>query len=492
MRNNSKEPPKFAVKVANTVFVLGILFSVQIAIYAIYQLIHQYYHVHEGDTGLELFRFICILFGGISATLFALGLRLTNALKVNLTVLFVTATIVVYAFEAYIEFSTEETQSKKEKIQSNKALAEQMGVPYDTRTKMEVLDDLNNSGVEAYPNIHPYYLLRKPLTQNGLNTEGGKILPLGGISSKIMVQTNENGYWMKYKGDEFGFHNPEGVYRNNEIDIVMTGDSFTEGWSVKSNENISAVLRKLGFNVVNIGKSGNGPLLELAALKEYAEPLRPKIVLWIYCTNDISNLRDEISSSLLMKYLSEDDFSQNLLSRQDEIDSVLINFVRREMKIEREKSADYSAIRILKLHNLRSKIKLIARSPLTKQEQKQKHKQKHKQELAVFKNILEKSRKMVSGWGGRLYFVYLPAFAEYSTGNEHTFREFVLSTATELNIPVIDIHKEVFAPHPDPLSLSPLFKTQGLHYNAEGYRLVAETIGKRIETDGIISSKSNN
>ena len=41
---------------------------------------------------------------------------------------------------------------------------------------------------------------------------------------------------------------------------------------------------------------------------------------------------------------------------------------------------------------------------------------------------------------------------------------------------------------PDPLSLFP-FRVHG-HYNAEGYRLVAEVIGKRLEADGYVPPKS--
>ena len=40
-----------------------------------------------------------------------------------------------------------------------------------------------------------------------------------------------------------------------------------------------------------------------------------------------------------------------------------------------------------------------------------------------------------------------------------------MQTATELDIPIIDIHNEVFKTHPDPLSLFP-FRIAG-HYNAE-------------------------
>ena len=107
---------------------------------------------------------------------------------------------------------------------------------------------------------------------------------------------------------------------------------------------------------------------------------------------------------------------------------------------------------------------------------------KLRDELKV--NILEKSKKMVSGWGGKMYFVYLPEFWRYSTGEDHINREFVLRTANELEIPIIDIHREVFVPYTDPLSLFPFRKHA--HYNAEGYRLVGEAINKKLKADGII------
>ena len=89
-----------------------------------------------------------------------------------------------------------------------------------------------------------------------------------------------------------------------------------------------------------------------------------------------------------------------------------------------------------------------------------------------------------------MYFVYLPSLTRYSKGIEHINREFVLDTARELEIPIIDIHNEVFVPHSDPLSLFP-FRMLG-HYNAEGYKLVAESISKRLKSVGIIPLNSKN
>ena len=69
------------------------------------------------------------------------------------------------------------------------------------------------------------------------------------------------------------------------------------------------------------------------------------------------------------------------------------------------------------------------------------------------------ANQVVSGWDGKLYFVWLHTRERYESGTEHriSYREYILCTAKELGLPIIDIHKSVFAPHPDPLSLFNLY-----------------------------------
>ena len=361
-----------------------------------------------------------------------------------------------------------------------------MGISLDTRTRMEALDDLRDTGVKSFPNVFPWNLHKS----NGLISKKGMIYPLGTISNSMTIFHNEGGYYPVIEMDEHGFNNPKGLYIENKVDIVLTGDSYTEGYSVRSNESIAAVLRKLDFNVISIGKAANGPLIELAALKEYAEPLKPKIILWVYFVNDLHDLESEIKSSILRKYLNQEDYSQNLVSRQKEIDDVLINYAQGEWDKQRKEEEaketllEYPAIKIIRLYNIRNIINL---KPKPNPNPKYKSTFTY---LSIFRDILQKSKQMVSGWDGKMYLVYLPEFDRYSTGNEHPNRDFVMKTVTELDIPIIDIHKEVFAPHPDPLSLFP-FRRMHRHYTAEGYRLVAEAIGKRLEADGYVPIKSN-
>jgi lysophospholipase L1-like esterase len=116
---------------------------------------------------------------------------------------------------------------------------------------------------------------------------------------------------------------------------------------------------------------------------------------------------------------------------------------------------------VLKLYHLRLMFKVRASNEPT----------------PVLSRILQQANKKTSSWGGKMYFVYLPA-----RGQVHPTRDFVLKTVKDLNIPIIDLKEKIFDIHPDPLSLFPL--RLYAHYNAKGYELIAEVISKKLKEDG--------
>jgi lysophospholipase L1-like esterase len=73
---------------------------------------------------------------------------------------------------------------------------------------------------------------------------------------------------------------------------------------------------------------------------------------------------------------------------------------------------------------------------------------------------------------------------------DYEYRQFVVSIAHELNLPIIDIFSEVFDSHPDPSSLFP-YRMEG-HYNALGYQLVGDAISQRLQADGFFPSNLKN
>ena len=182
MKNKPKELPRIAVKFANMVFLLGILFSIFLIVYAIYKI------YNPTETESLVFYIFSLLSGGVFVTLFGLGLKiLSNNLKVNLSLLFFVTGITIYGIETSLEFH--------------------IGVSYDTRTQMEVMDDLNDSGVEAFPFLPTHEFAES----NGLNTKKGRIYPLGTVSNSTTILYNEAGYYPIIETDEHGFNNPKGL-----------------------------------------------------------------------------------------------------------------------------------------------------------------------------------------------------------------------------------------------------------------------------------------
>ncbi|MEC7872016.1 MAG: hypothetical protein VX547_02960, partial [Candidatus Neomarinimicrobiota bacterium] len=164
------------------------------------------------------------------------------------------------------------------------------------------------------------------------------------------------------------------------------------------------------------------------------------------------------------------DFSQNLINRQDEIDIALADYIKNEFDRlstwfdDDNNEASPKGLTIeriignVKLINLRTRLNIFPKPS------------------KIFGEILYSAKNRVSDWGGKLYFVYLPPWDP----------ENVLSVVSDLGIPIINIQKEVFDIHPDPISLFPY--EGSIHYNDEGYRLIAETIYNRLNSDGLLQN----
>ncbi len=307
---------------------------------------------------------------------------------------------------------------------------------------------------------------------------------MAGVSDVLTIYCNEGGQFLVYKSDEHGFNNPKGLYRPDQVDIAAVGDSYTHGACVASDDNSMAVIRNAVPRTINFAMSGNGPLFILATLRKFVEPLRPKIVLWFHAEeNDLRNVPTEMSYPLLRRYL-EEDYSADLLLRQDVVDEELSRVIESELlkatsnaagdARERESADGSRSSRlqlfkaILKLYYIRSKL-LGDQAPSL--------------DLATFSEILDTARRRVEAYGGRLFFVYLPQYGRYSSRLFPTeIRTTVRKLVRDLNIPVIDV-SEAFDRHPEPLSLFP-FGLFG-HYSEAGHELVGRTVLNRIRAEGI-------
>jgi len=411
-------------------------------------------------------KYYVVSVAGILFFLYAI-FRFDYELKVKISLLTVSCTLSIYMVEIFLSYSK---NLRPEHIRAN--LAEKAGKPYDTRHRAQVWLDLRSNGIDAYPLYSPY---------DNMELKESDILPLGFISDKTVIFCNESGEFRIFKTDEHGFNNPEGLFSSENIDYVLIGDSFTQGSCVKREENIAGELTSSGFKVLNLGVINSGPPKELAILKEYAKPLKPKVVFWIfYEANDYEGLAFEKKSSVYMKYLDKD-FSRNLINKQNLIDDTLIKHLEKEFsnldkewekKVEEaNKNIDKYSLNIsldsLKLPMLRKRIGSCNKENTFKSD-------------PLLKEIFFEANRTVTEWGGQIVFVYLPSYFRYSEKIDKCKirfldmgRDEVLAVMKDLKIPVIDI-KSSFDTDPDPLSFFP-YRIYG-HYNAAGYKLVAEQI----------------
>jgi hypothetical protein len=488
--------PEKAIVVAN-VFMTAIgVISLGAWTYSIYYYV--WTGVRQFGSAFDIVLFICC--PPVVASLVFASLRLNAVARVGLAMFCLSTVASLYAAEVLLRLfpsllgialrpatTTSVDGASEERKNEIRRLAEKFGVKFDTRDRIEVLIDAQTRGIDAVPAVYPSALL-EPQQGGSLKSiiriKGAEVLPLGGISNKTSVLCNETGDYIFYQSDEHGFHNPKGLWKSDRVDLTVLGDSFAHGFCVPSDKHFIAFIREHYPATLSLGLGGNGPLLELATLKEFLPSLRPKIILWVYFEkNDLIELRDETRAPLLLQYLKPD-FRQGLISRQGEIDQALLAYVEKEKSRavrrmhetnNRRQMTDYKKFaETAKLSAVRSTLGLVS---IQETQQKQGAGADQAAGMALFRAVLLQAKITAETWGGSLYFLYLPQWERYALPSVKQNREQVLEIVANLKIPVIDLHG-AFESHGHPLSLFP-FRRSG-HYNTDGNRLLAETVLKRL------------
>jgi hypothetical protein len=384
--------------------------------------------------------------------MFLACLRLPLDFRVTLAMILLSFVAAAYGAEAYLR--------ELPRLRVRWA-ARRFGIPYDARSQIEVVRDLRARGKDAWPAAFPAW--------EGLPAELEGLLPLGGISAVTTVFCNEMGQYVVYFSDEHGFHNPQGIWSSPRLDLAVLGDSFVQGACVPSAENFVALLRAEHPATLNLGMVGNGPLLELAGLREFLVDLKPGTVLWVFTEgNDLPfDLDREKKFPLLTAYL-QPGHRQGLPERQAEIDRLLRGLIDREYIARRRGTIEPEMpSRFLELWSLRQALGLYVGDPGLNGTLA---------DLPLFHRILQEAQAATQSRGGRFTFVYLPAEARYFDAayrrRYDRVREQVLGVLRDLRIPLIDLHPPIVR-HPD---IAELYAQRGKHFSPAGNRLVAETI----------------
>ena len=431
-------------------------FSLFFFAFSIFFIFYTIYKSELLSNGLNVNYYKYFIVSIIFLFLSILSFYFNQKIKDYFIIILVSTVLSLYFFETYLfvieNFSKKERLSFIKKTKGN-----------DTRSSMEVYEDLK----KKYKNI-PISFQPNHLT-NLENYNDLKILYFTNKSYSKTVACNENGYYMIYDSDRFGFNNPDSEWEKKEIEYLLVGDSFTFGACVNRPDDIASVLRNLTTkSVLNLGWPGSGPLTEYAILREYLRP-NVKKILWVYFENDLFDLRKELTDEMLKKYFKDLKFTQNLKLRLEEIDNIQNQAT--EMQIKSEKTKEMGGV--YKFYGFASFVKLIK----TRNFINRKIFNNYQIPLNEFKQILKMTKDLSSKNNSDFIFVYLPGYESIRSNYKHKNYKHIKKILEELNIPFIDIQKEVFQKQQNPLKFLPDIRLNN-HYNVEGYKIVSETIYK--------------
>ena len=362
------------------------------------------------------------------------------------------------------------------------------GFVIDKRDRREYIEFLKKKLNKE--NIYPYSSIRVPYWKGfkeylDLDVKN-KIYSFSHISNSLIVTCNESGTWQHYKSDKYGFHNPEDIITNKDSKYVLIlGDSFAEGICVKDGDDVGNQLRKLKYNVLNLGKAAGGIIQANAIYREYKSYVKGKkpdvVILLFYGVNDILDTFNESRYPNISNYFYNPDFSNNLIKKQNKIDEMWKNifeityekkFYYERKKKEKEKNkllaerntrSEQLFWRVAKLNSLRKMIfKYLDKKPT-------------EEHYNIYKKAISKLNQEVI-INSKLIVVYLPNGEELQN-NDLRINKRAIEILNNLNIDSINLFnafkKDNFPIYFDAYPYG--------HYNSKGYNSLARTIDKYLK-----------
>lgn len=184
------------------------------------------------------------------------------------------------------------------------------------------------------------------------------LIPLSGISNSKSILCgydnikSERSFYL-YQSDKYGFNNPN---NNVNFDMAVIGDSYVHGLCVEPQFSLVNQMIKSNYRVKNLGMSANGPLLEYATYREYADEFNFQKLIWVLNPdNDFYDLSNELSDPILNKYLEDSNYNQQLILKNEKKNQIILKFFNYDERRFREYIRHYH----LDLKFLRNSISTI-------------------------------------------------------------------------------------------------------------------------------------
>lgn len=362
-----------------------------------------------------------------------------------------------------------------------------LGVAFDERLPINVVVDARREGRTLLLQALPQDFFARPPT-----IDDEPIYPLSNPALSEVVLCNESGSFVTIETDELGFNNPTRTWATAlGGSLMLIGDSYAEGWCVPPGESFADRIRDAFPRTINLGRAGFGPLLELAALREYASHLEPRCIVWFFFENDFENLPDESSIPVLRHYLEDPAFSQHLFAKRNEVNAAVSAYAKNAIvELIRRKRLPFYGVR----HSVNALVpQLLAFGEDADDWQSE---DGFSRSAKTFAKTLARAKQAAAAVSAKLLLIYLRDFRPQPVRADDRvlarLRETVSSTARSLGITLYDTAEYVTAVLDDPRRMHQLSDDHLVtrrsnlvrHYNVLGHRVTAEAVVRQLGIEG--------
>ena len=405
-----------------------------------------------------------------------------------LKITFIYIIIIIYSLEVLLFFTIPGEQKSMVQIKNERIkIAKNKNLKYDLRSPEQFYLDqkkINN-------NLAPVFLYAKHFSSFKVFKEANankKIIPFRGPINQNSISCAEDLNYKIIENDKYGFKNSNKNYEK-KINTILLGDSYAEGLCVNNENDIAGNLKKNKINTINFGVTGTGPLVSLAILREFGSDLKPKNIFYLYFEgNDLDDLNYEKNETNLKNYLNPN-YKINYINKYDKIKIFLKNANQESEKLitnlNLNKPVLEKNIKSNKLDNFKAHLKDIAelsnlkniiRFSILKR-------QINNYDLDLFYEVVEKMKLESEKWNGNFNFVYVPSWSRYFTKYTNKdagfkLKDKILKDLDSKKIKTIDL--TVY--FNETKNLKKYFPLGYIgHYNANGYKKIADIIAQNIK-----------
>tara|TARA_Y100000590_G_scaffold466230_1_gene640927 strand:- start:65 stop:1477 length:1413 start_codon:yes stop_codon:yes gene_type:complete len=381
---------------------------------------------------------------------------------------------------------------------SYEQLFEDKGVEYDRRSVIEYVNylrkEFNSQAIYPASIMNAVFPYTEDKNYKKIIDEKGDMIILSSISNAKIVYCNEYGTWQFYESDNHGFNNPNKIITDaNAKNITLLGDSFTRGDCSENRKDIGSKLRKKGFNVHNLGYPG-GIIKHNVIYREFSKPREDfeadYVIMLLFFLNDIDDTYSESKNNTYKKYISNPNFNQDLIGKQNKADYLQIRYFnlvtdpniieKYQANTEQSKKSIKELFKLnklisfIKLEKLKYKLMILSRKHRITKENTNKLEIYFEEAELLFKQI-EMLNNEVSQ-RSKFIIVYLPSFQEIDYQVSY-YSDYVSNRLDELNISNMTLYNEFINYDMDQI----FYYGLSGHYSDNGYQIATEVINKYLK-----------